>query len=135
MQTVSASLGWTIKKAVEAQLGLSIGHSESFGISKNSAPLKKGEYVKAYYARTYSVSKVVEGQVFGSSTFPITDKSPRRTRYVYRAIQPQVKLEYFHHYGNSSINDFTVNENRKPYKIECYNCVNGIYILTETTYN
>lgn len=134
--TVSASLGYGIKDAVEAQLGVDIGASESFGISKNSAPLKKGEYVKAYYARTYSVSKVLVYVLYGSPTNDITSITPIRTRYVYRALQPQVKLEYYHHYSSSSINSLTANnENSKPYKTECYNYVNGKYILNETTFN
>ncbi|WP_124066033.1 hypothetical protein [Clostridium sp. E02] len=67
---------------------------------------------------------------------PINSSTPINTRYVYRALQPQVKLNYYHHYGSSSINSLNANdENNKPYKTECYNYVNGKYVLAETTYN
>lgn len=80
-------------KQLESILGYSVEKKESFSISKVSAPLKKGQYVKAYYMKNYTKHKVTQrqylttnGQTYATSNYAYV--------YSYKPLMPQIRLEY-----------------------------------------
>lgn len=129
--TYSGSFGMSaIKQNVQAQLGYSFGVTETFGVSKSSRQLKKGEYILAYYKRNYKLSKSIS-QKYYYDTKLITDiYSPTgiyATAICKEAIQPKLKLEY--HQVNSYR---TMNNNSDTLvKIEVYEYIDGEYILVD----
>ncbi|WP_343342374.1 hypothetical protein [Terrisporobacter petrolearius] len=127
-----------LKSQAQSSLGYSYGTSKSFSATKNSASLKKGEYVRGYYKKNYSVSLVNQEELyFNTSAKPIY-KPTGKTKQVksYRAILPKIKLEYVTPKQKSNIYskivDETSIENYKVEKIEVYEPnEEGIYELSE----
>lgn len=121
-----------LKVQAEGTLGYSYGVSKSFSISKNSASLKKGEYVKCYSKKNYSVSIINQEEVsFDTNRNPIY-KPTGNTKTVnsYRAILPKLRLEYYingkpSRSANGKTDDYM-------YKVEIYELNDeGVYELTE----
>ena len=55
---------------LQAAIGFSITYSDTFSVSLNSAPLKKGEYVKGYWRKAYE-TKVVRQECYRTgSAYP-----------------------------------------------------------------
>lgn len=135
--SVSASFSTVaIKDAVEAELGFEIGVTESFSSGKNSRLLKKGEYVKAYYMKNYDVHKVTEVQVTGSPNNDPYPSAPTRTKFVYEAINPKIKLTY--HMGSTTDSyrlRNTTSQSSDPYMVEYYELIDDKWILTSVEYN
>ena len=133
--TFSGSFGGNIKKLVEAQLGYTFGKSVSWSISKTSAPLKKGEYVKAYYIKNYSVSNIKQTdtmrttgfeQIGGGQYVPV-DRVTTAISYVdaKKALLPKIKLEYWK--DNKLLRSF--NSGSVLEKTEYYEYIDGAYCL------
>lgn len=119
--TYSGSMSYTIKKAVQAQLGYSYGTNVSFSVSKTTPPLKKGDYIRAYWRKNYSVSAVYLDYIKYN---PYTnEETVEKTSHVVslEAISPQLKLEY---YSNNSrgfnISSLEKSKNDEPIRIEYY---------------
>lgn len=105
--TLSGSLITQFKKEVQLELGYSFGVGRAFSISKNSAPLAVGEYVKAYYAKTYNVTPVNQKDLKHTTGWRLIPGSAGQyeyvdyyetdttTAYAKEAIFPQIKLEYY----------------------------------------
>lgn len=108
-------------KQLEGTLGYSANREDTFSVSKVSASLKKGEYVKAYYMKNYTKNKVTQRQYVttNGSTYPTSNYA-----YVYslKPLMPKIKLEY---YGAKT-------RSETPYKTEIYNADTGA--LEETIY-
>ena len=58
--TFSGAFGGNIKSKIQIEFGISFSKSEEFAISKNSAPLKKGEYIKAYWIKNFDSYDVTQ---------------------------------------------------------------------------
>ena len=80
-------------KQLESILGYSVQKKETFSVSRVSASLKKGQYVKAYYMKNYTKHKVTQRQYLTTNgqTFPTKNYA-----YVYslKPLMPQIRLEY-----------------------------------------
>lgn len=124
------------KNKVAKSFGLTIGASVEVSASKTSAPLAKGEYIKAYYRLNWKQWTVKQGKhcyvtrySFDSNGNPtgikLVDEGvvARATGYLYRPIMPQIKLEY--HKG-SSARAMSV-----PYKTEEYVWNGKEYVLSD----
>lgn len=130
-----------IKDAVQVQLGYSYGVSKTFSVTQTSRPLAKGEYVKAYSINNYEKTTVKQEEIkttWWSYPTPGTTVVPTgNTQYVssYRAILPQIKLEYWKN-GVKVSGNMTYSNMQKPYKVEYYEAdESGKYSLTSTQYN
>lgn len=138
--TYSGSLSVPIRE-VELQLGYTFGQSTGFAISKASRPLEKGEYVKAYSRKTYSVSDIHQAEyyyVLQNGVYTTwTPTGNAKIAYGKRAIFPQLKFEYYKvnpTYSLSHIveNNALVSSEVKPNRIEIYEAnENGEYVLTK----
>jgi len=129
--TYTGTIGGNLKGGIQAQLGYSFGKTVTFGISKNSGSLKKGEYVKAYYQKNFDVSKIQQtdlkrttGYILSGGQYRPVDRIETITSYVYakKAIQPKIKLEYWAN-GNQVRSDSAGH----PTHVEYYEFINGQY--------
>lgn len=79
---------------LEGILGFSATKKETFSVSKVSAPLKKGEYVKAYYKKLYTKHEVTQRQYVTTNGMTYATQN---YAYVYplNPLMPQIKLEYY----------------------------------------
>ncbi len=93
-------------KYFEVDYNISIGSNRSYTISKTSAPLKKGEYVKIYYQEMrqvypcyqYYIEKTwhVDFAENGNPIFSDTDKViDVKIGYIYEPLMPRIKIEYY----------------------------------------
>lgn len=147
--TLSGSLAVQIRERVQGSLGYSFGVSETFSVSRSSAALEVGQYIKAYYARAYDVTPVyqVDDQhttgwqlVPGSGgKYEYVDyyNTERTTAYAKRAIMPQIKLEYYSGSNSTSYNLNGVDEVNGGIindciKTEIYEYIDGNYQLIRT---
>ena len=133
--TLSGSLAAEIKDAVQLELGYSFGKSESFSVERSSAELKKGEYVKGYYAKTWSVTPVYQVDSKHTTGWQLIPGSggeyeyvdyyetDRTTAYARRAIAPKLRLDYFSSTTRSG----------GCIKTEIYEYIDGNYQLLYTT--
>lgn len=135
--TYSGTLEAELKGKISASLGYSFGKQQSFQVTKNSSPLKKGEYVKAYYIKNYLVNKIEQKDLmhiygwesgWGGQYHPV---DRYETKYVYaqgkKAIQPKIRLEYY-----KSRTRFSSDSSEKPFKVEYYENIGDNYTLVKT---
>lgn len=115
-----------LKQLAQASLGYSFGTSVSFSIAKNSAPLKEGEYVKAYYIKNYDVSEITQRELyFNSNNRPVyTETGKTQKVTAYKAIFPKFKFEYYNRNGNKVM---SLNALDAPSKVEYYEYRDGEY--------
>ncbi|MCY6356182.1 hypothetical protein [Clostridium sp. ZS2-4] len=115
-----------LKQLAQVSLGYSFGTSESFSIAKNSAPLKEGEYVKAYYIKNYDVSEITQRELYFNSNNRPVYKETGKTQKVtaYKAIFPKLKFEYYNRNGHKVR---SLNALDAPSKVEYYEYRNGQY--------
>lgn len=148
--TLSGSLITQFKKEVQLELGYSFGTGREFSISKNSAPLEVGEYVKAYYAKTYNVTPVNQRDFKHTTGWRLIPGSggeyeyvdyyetDTTTAYAKEAIFPQIKLEYYYvpQIADDSANSVYGNSGDKMsecVRIEIYEYMDGNYQLVYAT--
>lgn len=104
--TYSGTFGGSIKSSIQAEFGISFSKGEEFSISKNSAPLKKGEYIKAYWIKnfdSYDVKQTDYQHTYGFEQQYPGGPYVKVDRYnsvvshvtVDKAIQPKLKIEYW----------------------------------------
>ena len=137
--TYSGSFGGDIKKLVQIELGISFTKSEEFSISKNSAPLKKGEYIKAYWIKNYDVYKVKQTdhqhtygfeQQYPGGPYEEVDRYVNVVSYVdiSKALQPKIRIEYW----KDGTKLRSIDANDMPERVEYYEYVGGEYLLVYT---
>ena len=126
--TFSGSFATGIKRTVELELGYSFGHSVRHSISRSSRALKKGEYVKGYYKKTYEVTEIDQTQYVirrgwkNSQYFEQTYATGQtKTATAKKSILPKIKLEY---YGGSRARSAD-----KLIREEYYDFIDGEYVL------
>lgn len=130
----TGSFGGSIKNKVQAELSISFSKTEEFGIAKNSAQLKKGEYIKAYWIKNYDVYNCKQTdhqhtygfeQQYSGGPYVKVDRYQDVVSYVTinKAIQPKIKLEYWKD-GNKVRSGEDILE-----RVEYYEFVNGTYQL------
>lgn len=101
--TVSASIGRSAtvsgsvqlsKKSIAGEVGVSLSKEYTVGGSKNSASLKKGEYIKGYAKQVATVSKVVQRkwQSLDGSKYKTGSTA---TAYVKKPTGVTIKIEYY----------------------------------------
>ncbi len=134
--SITGGIVGTIKQKIQVELSISLNKSETFGISKNSAPLKKGEYIKAFWARNYEIYDVkqtdhqhiygFEQQGYGGPYVKVDRYKDVVTKgTVKKALQPKLRIEYWKNNkkvrsaGTADVLD----------RIEYYELVNGEYQL------
>ncbi len=128
-----------IKNKVQAELGISFSKTEDFSISKNSAQLKKGEYIKAYWIKTYDVYNVrqkdIQHTVGFKQSYPGGPYEPVNTyNTVYstvevsKAIHPKLRIEYWK--DGKKVRSAGSEDTLE--KVENYEFVNGGYQLIFT---
>lgn len=141
--TYSGALAAPIAKDIQLQLGYSFGKEESFSVSKTSAPLAKGEYVKAYYLKNYEVKYIRQNEtihVYGWETTPgggsryVDYYEPGDTKYMYakRAIMPKLTLEYYSTNNLAAKNCSEEAQSQEPILVEIYEYIDGEYTLVST---
>ena len=132
----SGSFGGQIKKLVQVDLSISFSKDETFGISKNSAPLKKGEYIKAYWIKNYDVYDVKQTdhqhtygfeQQYSGGPYVKVDKYHDEVSHVTvsKAIQPKIKIEYW----KDGKKVRSINGDDLLERVEYYQMINGEYQL------
>ncbi len=95
----------------EVAYGISVGTERSLSISKSSAPLKKGEYIKIYYQEMKKVYPCIQHYIEdtwhvnyaedGTPTYSNTERVAKTViGYIYEPILPRVKIEYYSPTGN-----------------------------------
>lgn len=137
--TYSGSFGMSIKDKVQAELGISFSKTEEFSISKNSAPLKKDEYIKAYWIKNYDVYDIKQTdsqhtygfkQAYPGGPYqPVNQyKDVNSTVKVSKAIQPKIKIEYWK--NEKKVRG--INSEDMIEKEEYYQFLNGEYQLIYT---
>lgn len=102
----SGTFGGNIKSKIELDLQVSFSKTTEFQVSKNSASLKRGEYIKAYWIKTFDSYDVTQKDL--QHTYGFEQKYPggpyeKVDRYntvyshvtVDKAIQPKIRLEYW----------------------------------------
>ncbi|KOS66267.1 hypothetical protein AEA09_18785 [Lysinibacillus contaminans] len=91
--SVSGSIQLT-KKAISGEVGIALSKEYSIGGSKNSAQLKKGEYIKGYVKQVASVSKVVQRkwEHMGGVNYK---SGTTATAYVKKPTGVTIKIEYY----------------------------------------
>lgn len=126
-----------IKEKVQGSLGYSFGDTVEFSVSKNSAQLEVGEYVKAYYAKVYDVTPVYQtdnqhttGWQLVSGKYEYVDyyNTERTTAYAKEAILPQIKFEYY-----SVPMFYSLDDTNNCIRTEIYEYIDGDYQLVYTT--
>ena len=147
---MSGSLITQFKKEVQLELGYSFSEEREFSISKNSAPLEVGEYVKAYYAKTYNVTPVNQRDfkhttgwrmIPGSGgEYEYVDyyETDTTTAYAKEAIFPQIKLEYYYvpqiaDYSTNNAYENSEGEISNCIRTEIYEYMDGNYQLAHAT--
>lgn len=145
--TFSGSFAATIKEKIQVELGYSFGKSNSFSVSRSSRALKKGEYVKGYYIKTYEVTEVLQTEYKNRSGWTQTERGGayhyinettatgnKKTAYAKKAISPQIKLEYFSSKpGRSTRNAVGANgADEHLVAVEYYEMINGKYELVRS---
>lgn len=143
--TFSGSFAVDVKENVEFELGYSFGKTESFSVSKASRPLQKGEYIKAYYIKSYELTNVfqrelkcVEGwEQQADGTYKYVDYSlytgNTKEAVAKRAISPSLKLEYYKVNITRNAEGADVNQSSPiPTAVEYYEYIDGQYVLVGT---
>ncbi|WP_108671423.1 hypothetical protein [Peribacillus acanthi] len=126
VDTISASVTYTHQIAgtvnvtnsvVSAEVGYTIGQDKQFSISRETPPLNKGEYVKAFYIKSYSRTTLNQRQYFYDlgTSYPTSNYA---TGYADEAILPQLRLEYYSSTARSA----------GPTKVEYYENIDGEYV-------
>lgn len=80
-------------KQLEGVLGYVAKSDEEFSVSKISAPLKKGQYIKAYYMKNYTKHKVTQRQYLKTNGQTYATKNYAYV-YSYKPLMPMIRLEY-----------------------------------------
>jgi len=109
----------------------SAGKTEEWQISKSSAPLNKGEYVKAFAIKTYDRTKVTQRKMHHIPPCKVEGTDDYAYANADKAIMPQLRFEYWNANGRIS----SLNEIDKPYLVEYYEYVNGEYIKVKEEKN
>lgn len=75
----------SLAKKIQNELGYHFGESpDAWFAAKTSAPLQKGEYIKAFYRKNYEITEVYLNDASGSTKIATAKK----------ALLPQIKLVY-----------------------------------------
>lgn len=141
----SGSLQFPIKGLVQASLGYSFGDEETFQAYKTSASLDVGEYVKAYYKKTYLITPVDQietthtygYETVGGMSRPV-NKYTSTTYKVNgkKAIMPVIDLKYYkaNARSNGLLRSKSSDDNGDILiRTETYEFINGHYKLTNKT--
>lgn len=151
--SITGTIESSLSKKISASLGYTSGKSVCFEIAKNSAQLNKGEYVKAYYAKTYeetTINQTDHQHVYGWQLADGGTYNPvnyyttvHKTGYGHKAIMPKIKLEYYK--SGKKIQKSAarkassyINENTKSdeiIKTEVYEYVDGEYAIIPSESN
>lgn len=129
--TFSGSFATGILKGLaEAELGFSFGTQESFSVTKNSASLNKGDYVKGYWRKNYKLFDVYQKELVIKYPDSVEETGDTKVTTAQKAIQPKLKLEYYNKYGERIHNRNLRSSELKvePYKVEYYEVINGQYV-------
>lgn len=130
-------------KSVASSLGLTIGKSYSFNASKTSAPLKKGEYVKAYYTKNWQRYTIKQERIKHTTWYSYDDNgNPTGIHskdevvgtakgYIYKPIMPKITLKYYKSNSKSAPRGST----SAPYKTETYEWNGNSYVITQTQFS
>ncbi len=109
--TCSVDVGgtWQVNKNnVAKSLGVTIGGSITLNASKTSASLRKGEYVQAYYRKTWSIYTVTQEHIKHTTHYTYDEQGNptgiystdevigTAIGYIYKPIMPQITLRYYH---------------------------------------
>lgn len=132
----SGTLLFPLKAGIQAQVGYTFGDDKTFQAYKTSAPLKVGQYVKAYYKKTYEVTPITQKEYITTKgyetvngvTRPV-DKTEVKTYNVdcKEAILPVIDLKYF------PVGTRAGNGEDTPVASEVYEFKNGEYVLVSRT--
>ncbi len=127
------------KNKVAASLGLSIGKSYQFEASKTSASLEKGEYVKAYYTKTWQQYTIKQEYIKHTTWYSFDENGnptgihssdevvKTATGYIYKPLLPKITLEYYKA-STSRMTGGAVS----PTRTEVYEWNGGKYVLTDS---
>ncbi len=135
----SGTFGGNIKDKIQIEFGISFSKEETFSITKNSAPLDKGEYIMAYYKKNYDSYDVTQkdlqhtygfAQSYPGGPYEKVDKYETVTSHVTvdKALQPKIKIEYWKdgkHVRSAGSESVLV-------RTEYYEFIDGEYRLVET---
>lgn len=110
------------KGAIAGEVGVSLSKDYTVGGSKNSAPLKKGEYIKGYVKQVATVSKVIQRQWTRIDKTNI--KGSTATAYVKKPTGVTIRIDYYK--NGYETTDYKINNLEVPYKSEYF------YLDTET---
>lgn len=132
--TFSGSFMGNIKDKIQVEFGISFSKSTEFGISKNSAPLKKGEYIKAYWIKSYDSYDVTQKDlkhIYGwelqgsGGTYVPVDRYETETSHVTvnKPLQPKLKIEYW----KDGKMERSADAGDTLERIEYYELIGGVY--------
>lgn len=104
--SISGGVAGSVKQKIQLELSISFSKDETFSITKNSAQLKKGEYVKAYWIKSYDeyrVKQIDHQHTFGFEQqenfgpYVKVDRYHDEVSYVTvrKALQPKIRIEYW----------------------------------------
>lgn len=138
--TYSGSLMAPLKAGIQAEIGYSFGTERTFQAYKTSAPLNVGEYVKAYYKKTYVMTPVTQNEYITTKGYETVngvsrpvDRTELKT-YVVKckeAILPVIYLDYYDK-NNKLITKSANSANEdKIFARETYEFKNGEYVLVD----
>ena len=136
----TGGLNATLTDVIEASLQYTFGKTESWTATKNSAPLNKGDYVKAYWMKTYDVTNITQIETVhhlgwqGSTPVDYYTQN-MNTLYAKHAILPKLRMEYYNKngmYASSAVapDKTETSSTTTPYKTETYTWINGQYVKT-----
>lgn len=134
----TGTFGGNIKDKIQVEFGISFSKEEGFSISKNSASLNKGEYIKAYWMKTYDSYDVVQtdlqhtygfAQSYPGGPYEKVDRYESVVSHVTvdKAIHPKIKIEYW----KDGKKVRSVNSGDMLVRTEYYEIVDGEYHLVE----
>lgn len=132
--TFSGSFMGDIKSRIQVEFGISFSKSTGFEISKNSAPLKKGEYIKAYWIRSYDSYDVTQKdtkhiygweQEYNFGPYVPVDRYETVESHVTveKPLQPKLKIEYWK--NGAQIRSATTENTLE--RIEYFELIDGTY--------
>lgn len=104
--SITGGVVGSVKEKIQLELSISFSKDETFSITKNSASLKKGEYIKAYWIKNYdeyTVKQIDHQHTFGFEQQENFGPYVKVDRYhdeisyvtVKKALQPKIRVEYW----------------------------------------
>lgn len=97
--TYSGTLVSNLKSTIEASIGYTFGTSKTYTFNKQSATLKKGEYVYGYATPYWSKSKVIQELRQTINGIVTTTVLSSKTCYPKKSTGAKLRLAYFTNKG------------------------------------